>query len=391
MNHSPAEKHRLRLLAYSAGFFLSFSTAIGAYINSSFIAQFVGEQRVGLFYSLAAVISLLASWQGLRFLRRFGNRRSIIFLGIANFLALSNLAIDNGRQSGVWLVVAYIVLSFLTAINLDIYLEELSDDQVTGHIRGVFLTVNNLAWLASPFLASQLTSGSNFSSVYTIAAIALLPFIYIATRHLTEVMKREEEHLSLTAGFRRVFATKNPDLRRIMTVDLLLNFFSAMMVIYMPIYLHEHIGLAWTQIGLIFTIMLIPFVVLDVPLGRIADLWWGERELLVGGLTIIIIACLIITQISSTSVVLWAAVLLFSRIGAATVEAMKETYLFKIIDGRDANIVFISRSMYPIAYIFAPIIASIFLSFFSFSYLFTLLGLLFIVGLPVAIGLRDTR
>ncbi|MCC6290835.1 MFS transporter [Candidatus Nomurabacteria bacterium] len=391
MNHSPAEKHRLRLLAYGAGFFLSFSTAIGAYINSSFISQFVGEQRVGLLYSFAAAISLLASWQGLRLFRRFGNRRSIIFLGVTNFLVLGNLALGNGHYSGIWLVVAYIVLSFLTAINLDIYLEELSDNQITGRIRGVFLTVNNLAWLISPFLASRLTSGSDFSLVYTIAATALLPFIYISVRQLKEVVKRGGENLSLASGLGRVFASNNPDLRRIMTIDLLLNFFSAMMVIYMPIYLHQHIGLAWTQIGVIFTIMLIPFVLLDFPLGRIADLWWGERELLLAGLTIIIIACLIITQISSASVVIWASVLFFSRIGAATVEAMKETYLFKIIDGRDANLVFISRSMYPIAYIFAPIIASIFLSFLPLSYLFTFLGLFLIIGLPVASGLRDTR
>ena len=41
------------------------------------------------------------------------------------------------------------------------------------------------------------------------------------------------------------------------------------MIIYTPIYLHEHLLLGWDQIGFIFTIMLLPFIILEFPLGNI--------------------------------------------------------------------------------------------------------------------------
>ncbi len=391
MNKSPDHKHHLRLLAYAAGFCLSLSTAIGAYIHSSFIAQFVGEQKVGLVYSVAAACSLIASWQGLRLLRRYGNVRSLVILGCGNFLALTGAVIFNQGVTGVGFIAAHMVLSFLVAINLDVYLEELSDDRTTGRIRGLFLTANNLAWLCSPLLASQLTAKLGFQAVFLMAALALVPFLYIVMRHLRDVVERQTAHLSLLNGLRSVLNPENRDLRLILSIDFLLNFFYAVMIIYLPLYLHAHIGLAWTQIGIVFTVMLIPFVILDFPLGRIADLWLGEKELLTLGLIISAIACLLIPFFSSASLISWALILLLSRIGAATIEAMKETYLFKHIDGRDANIVFISRNMYPAAYVLAPIIASGFLLFFDLRYIWFALGLVMLLGLPASLKLKDTR
>lgn len=392
MASNTEQKHRLRLLAYAAGFCLSLSTAVGAYIHSSFIAQFVGEQRVGLIYALAAAGSLVASWQILRRLRRWGNVRALMILGTGNFLALAGAVWFSASAAGVWLVAIHLVLAFLTAINLDVYLEELSDDRTTGRIRGVFLTANNLAWLGSPLLASQLTSQLGFGAVFLVAALALLPFLFIVTRRLRSVVAPTEAHLHPLAGLKRVLEPDNRDLRLILSIDFLLSFFYAVMIIYMPIYLHAHIGLDWPQIGLIFTVMLIPFVILDFPLGRIADTWLGEKELLSLGLVLMSLACILIPLFHPHSgLVAWALILLLSRIGAATVEVMKETYLFKHIDGRDANIVFISRNMYPAAYMLAPIIASGFLLFFDLRHLWLALGLVLLFGLPVSLKLRDTK
>lgn len=393
MENTADHKHRLRLLAYAAGFCLSLSTAIGAYIHSSFIEQFVSEQWVGLVYSLAALCSLVASSQALRLLRRLGNVRTLATLGGGNFLALIGATLWSGSSTGIWLVGAHLVLSFLTAINLDIYLEALSDDRTTGRIRGLFLTANNLAWLCSPLLASQLASWIGYGAVFFFSTLALIPFLFIVFKKLKNITERSEAHLSLSAGIRRVFGPNNRDLRLVLSLDFLLNFFYAIMVIYMPIYLHQHIGLAWAQIGLIFTVMLIPFVVLDFPLGRIADLWLGERELLTLGLAIMSLACILISlfNFNSTSLIAWGLILLLSRIGGATVEAMKEIYLFKHIDGRDANIVFISRNMYPAAYVLAPIIASGFLLLFDLRYIWLALGLVMLLGLPASLKLKDTK
>ena len=62
------------------------------------------------------------------------------------------------------------------------------------------------------------------------------------------------------------------------------------MVIYTPIYLHEHIGLPWSDIGIIFTIMLLPFVLFEFPAGKLADGKWGEKEPPIIGIILIAVS-----------------------------------------------------------------------------------------------------
>ena len=57
------------------------------------------------------------------------------------------------------------------------------------------------------------------------------------------------------------------------------------MIIYLPIYLHKNIGLAWSQISIILIIMLLPYLS-SVKLGKLADSKYGEKELMMIGFVI---------------------------------------------------------------------------------------------------------
>ena len=73
---------------------------------------------------------------------------------------------------------------------------------------------------------------------------------------------------------------KNKGLKKVYLINLILKFFYAWMIIYTPIYLHEYMNLGWDKIGIVFTIMLIPFVILQYPMGKISDKI-GEKKLLI--------------------------------------------------------------------------------------------------------------
>jgi len=77
------------------------------------------------------------------------------------------------------------------------------------------------------------------------------------------------------------------------------------------------LGFGWENIGLIFTIMLVPFVLVDFPLGRLSDKI-GEKKLLITGFLITILFTLIIPFISAPLVWIWAIILFGTRLGAAT-------------------------------------------------------------------------
>lgn len=386
-------QRRLRMYTYLAGFFLAGSGAIAAYVNSSFLGQFVREQDVGMVYALAAGAALLLSFGTSTLIKRFGNRQMIMGLGTINVLTLAGIIYSNS-QLAILYVGVYLTINILLAIHLDLCLESLSNNHHAGQIRGLFLTITNLAWLLSPFIAGQLAELFDYYAIYIIAASSLLTFLYIVRRWLPEHEVSTQAHLNIWQAWQHLqhaTTSHSQQLKKIIKLDFLLNIFYAIMVVYMPIYLLNYAHFSWSQVGLIFTIMLLPFVLLDFALGSIADKLWGEKEMMIVGLSIMSLATLAVGLSGELSLGLWALLLFATRVGAACVEMMKEAYLFKKIDHRDVNMIFLSRDTYPIAYIVSTLAASWWLAVFPLQSLFIALSLLLLLGFRPALTLRDTK
>lgn len=177
---------------------------------------------------------------------------------------------------------------------------------------------------------------------------------------------------------------------KILASNFLLQFFYAWMVIYTPIYLHTYIGFDWQAIGIIFTIMLFPFAILEAPLGQLADERFGEKEMLTAGFIITAITTALLAFIPNADFWLWAAGLLATRIGASAIEIMNETYFFKKNGENHPDILSLFRMTRPMAYIIAPLIATFLLQFLSYQYLFIVLGGIMLLGLRYSLTLRDT-
>ena len=107
----------------------------------------------------------------------------------------------------------------------------------------------------------------------------------------------------------------------------------------MPIYLNQYVGFTWDKIGIIFTIVLLPYMLFEFPLGKLADRWLGEKEFLIIGFVIMAGATGALTFITSTSIVVWTIALFMTRVGGSFTEIMSETYFFKQIDDGDVNII----------------------------------------------------
>lgn len=375
-------------------------SSLPAYVNSSFLKKFVSEEGIGWVYAGASVITIILMLLTPWLIKRYGNRQVLIWftsLSLASIVWLLLSPLASPAQKVIHSLTAftiYIVLGYLTRYTLDVYLENISDNKGTGLIRGLYLTFYNLAWLVSPFLAAYLASTGNFSLVYGVAGLALTPLLIIAVFKLNEPKKIKDDKHTIWRELKYLWASKNQkakNIYNILVVDFLLNFFYAVMVVYMPIYLLDHIGLSWQEMGLAFTIMLLPFVLFELPLGRIADKWLGEKEILLGGLVVISLATIACSILDVPSWCLWTILLFFTRTGASTIEIMKETYLFKKLDGADAGIVALSRINVPFSYLIGPIFVSLILLILDFRFIFLLLGLIMLLGLKFAWELKDTK
>ena len=289
----------------------------------------------------------------------------------------------------------YYALGFQIRYNLDVYLENISDDKNTGTIRGIFYTFYNLAWFASPFLAGILSKGENYSNVYLAASFSLLPFIALVAILFSESKSVRYDKHGVWDDLRILFRSRrleDKDIRRILAVDFVLNLFYAVMVVYMPIYLHEYIGLSWPEIGLVFSIMLLPFVLFELPLGRLADRKFGEKEFLLAGIAVCGLSTLVIPFLETDYWVWWAIILFMTRVGAATMEITKECYLFKKIDGENTGIISLARINVPFSYLVGPIFATLILLAFDMHMIFLVLGgVMVTAGWHFGSRIRDTK
>ncbi|MEK7587166.1 MAG: MFS transporter [Patescibacteria group bacterium] len=390
----------MRWLIYVAGFLLGLTTALPAYINSSFLAEIVGEKRVGLIFSITAILASLGIFFISQLINRLEPARFILYAGTISLTSLVTL-VTFGHTKNLILIISsfsvYFVCNILISLTLDFLLETTSEDNSTGRIRGFYLTVVNIAWLASPFLAGMLVTNNNYEIIYLIASVTLLPVLGIALyyqTHSSSAKTTKQQNFSLKT-IAKIFDPAETiriiNLRRILVIEFLLNFFYAVMLIYAPFYLNTYLGFDWITIGQILTVMLVPFVILDYPLGLIADKWLGEKELLTAGLIIMALTTLPIAFYAGQTLVWWALILFATRVGAATVEIMKETYLFKKISADDLDVLSLSRLTTPLALIIAPLSASIFLLFFPFRFIFLALSIIVALGLTQSLRLIDTR
>jgi len=128
-----------------------------------------------------------------------------------------------------------------------------------------------------------------------------------------------------------------------------------------------------------------------MPVGRLADTKFGEKEFLTFGFIFMAITVSILPLITSTNFWVWTLALFATRIGASIVEIMTETYFFKKIDGTDAHILSVFRNNKSIAWIIGPFIASVFLVFFDLKDIFLALGLIMLLGLKYSLTIKDTK
>ena len=180
-------------------------------------------------------------------------------------------------------------------------------------------------------------------------------------------------------------------MRGVYIIDILIQAFYALMIIYTPIYLHNYIGFDWTTIGILFSVMLIPFVIVGIPEGFIADSGFGEKRTIAIGFLICGLATLACAIFGDGSVLLWAILLFLTRVGAASSEIMADTYFFKKINGRDIQKIGIFRTARPIAYVASSVAATILLSVTDIRGLFVVIGLLMFYGIRVVLSISDVK
>ncbi len=376
----------IRLIGW-VSLILGFADAFWLYLGSSYLSQASGTENVALFYGVvfACVLGILLTLH--LWVRWLG--KTTLFSILLFFLSIFALALAGLPVAfpGMVLLGGMLLIMSITWVVMDIILEDCSTDNLSGRIRGRHLTLMNIGILSGPLAASQMVSRAGFEGVFMTSALLYIIVFLWATLGLRSMNLRFRKEIVLAAVWRK--ACRMPNVLCIYGVSFALELFYVVMIVYMPLRL-LNLGFDWAHIGAMFTIALLPFVVLQYPLGVIADTKWGEKELLILSLLIMSVSVGVIALSESHSFWWWAGMLFVTRIGAAAVEVLRDAYFYKQIDGDDGDLIAFFRTTRPVANIVTALLVAGLLLWFPITSVFILSAVVSLGMIWVAASLEDT-
>jgi len=364
---------------YLSSLLIAFHYGLVLYIESSFLETFFSQTETALLYCFGAILFLIFLLTS-ETVKVVSAKKTFFVFVILEAIATSILAFSSSPTFIAFgFVLAQGAVGFLAYL-MDVFLEkEMQNEATTGEVRGIFLTFANVAIMLAPLITGFLLSDGNYRKIFLASLLTLLPVLFL------RFDKQIEKH-SMPRNHGAIPTT----LKLAIFLSFILQFFYAWMVVWSPIYLHQVIGFTWPVIGVMFSIMLLPFVLFELPLGELEDKMFGEKEIMAGGFLLAGIATASLSLIGGASFILWALVLFLTRTGASAIEISTESYFFKHVTGGDTSIIGIFRLVRPIALV-APLIGALFIKLVGFGPSFIVLGAILIFSAFVAMRLKDTR
>lgn len=383
-------KTRARRGVYAINFFYALHVGVIVYFQSSFLVrEGFSDDTIGLFYALGSVAIILGLFVMPRILARIGNFPFLVALVLIEFLALLGLGMSNTTLVIASLFLLTNTVGTLIGMPLDIFLEETTESEAkTGGTRGIFLTMYNIAFVLAPasagYIVGLTAEGASLGILFIISAFVITPVIPLAFFYLKPVPDRIYQPLHIRAFVETL--KLNLELRLAFWTQFVLRMFFAVMVVYTPLYLHQVAGLSFATIGLLSSMMLLAYLILELPLGHIVEKYSGEKIIMAGGFIIAALATAAIPFVPLTaSVALWGIVLFATRVGGAMVDITSEIFFFRQVDGDDTDDVSVFRTLGPLAYIAGPLIGSLTIAVFGLPYIFIVCTAILLMGVPLAL------
>ena len=378
----------IQLIAF-LGFLYGLSISLLAYVTSSYFKDVTGSDNVSVFYFVIFAVALPLLFHLHRLVEGFGRARTLMLVLVLQIEVLFFLQFVPINYAGAALLIIYAILNSFVAVLIDIVLEAYSVDGMTGRLRGLYLSVWNFGVLVGPLVSMYILAQYGFSAIFTaelLVYVAMFLAVFLALNNIRGHVRKQR--LSMRSVMRAFHARR--DLTYIYFISLALRFFYATMTVYMPLYLFD-MGMQPMEVGMVFTVMLIPFILLQYPAGVLADKKYGEKELIIIGLCIMIGATLWMWITDRTDMWSWMMILTVSRIGAAILETMEDSYFYKQVTANDMAMINFFRTTRPLAYIICMLLVGGVFLWFEMRSMFIVLAVVLVVSLIPALHLRDTR
>ncbi len=369
--------------------FFAFHNSFIAYINSSYLAQYnLSHSQIGLIFAIGSFLDLVLFLFFNYLVQKFSNRKLLLCFGCLSFISLLAIVISGN----IWVIILAFILHRTVGpavmLNLDNLLESSSHDSTTGETRAIYYIFVNLAVIISPVLVGSIVNNYNYAAAYLISMLFLIPFWLMVKIKFKKIQEDTPPAYSWRMSLQKLWG--DMDLRRIYFTNLLLQIFFAWTTLFIPLYLLS-LGFSWQQFGVMLGISLLPFIILNYPIGWLADKKLGEKSIIITGFVFLIFALFAFTFANSNNFGLWLLIMLLSRIGAVMIETMTDSYFFKRIHSDNNNLIAVYRTAWPLGHLLGALLGSFLLYLVPANYLYLILGIIMLFGVSFSLKIKNTR
>lgn len=381
--------HKLKAI-YETNFILVIAVASTAYIHSSFLKSLGTQIPEGILFAFGSLAAVLATLASPPLFEHLGVEKTTSYAGIVNGLSLVLIALNISTTLSIIAFIVAIATTALIVLGIDIVIEHLTEKNATGEIRGINLALGNLAFLIGPIVAGFIAEEFSLASVYLFAAIATFCMVlFFHKKFKTLNLYITQQQKNVLRDMKVLFSQKT--LRNSYITGFMVEFFFAIWAIFVTIYMHEIIGFNWEEIGILFALMHIPYIVLEPLIGDVADIYDNENILMIGGLIVIALSFVWITTLQTDNMTTWALALIISRVGASFGQVGHESFFFKQVSEKNTDLISAYRTMAPLALLLGPVAGSIALLLTDYQTMFLIVAFLLILTIIPASKLIHER
>jgi MFS family permease len=381
-----------RTSLFLGSFLFSAFVALVSFVLVLYLSSFVSTVYAGGIIAAGALAGILCFPLVPHLERRFGMRTLTLAIATILVCALLVLSIQNNPILSSLLVIIIIALQPFLSYQLDLLIEAMTKSPAeSGRVRASFLMVWNAAGLLIPLLLIVLFSlRADYAIVFLAAACALIAFIILFSLCTLPAGAAPSQ----SSLWESLLCIRNDrDLLATASAHLLIYLFLSFTTLYVPFYLHSILGIPWSTLGWMFSVMLLPYLLLAYPAGWLADRVLGDKELLGMGFIIAGSSLFALGFTSASSSLAFILIILVgSRIGAVLAESMIAGHFFRKISEQDVESIVIYRSSWPLATLLAPVLGSLLLLFGTITTLFFSMGIgIAVIGILITLSISDFR
>ncbi|MFA6305683.1 MAG: MFS transporter [Candidatus Gracilibacteria bacterium] len=335
------------------------------------------DSNVSIFFSVMALMTLLG-----------GLCSTIVFKKLQRTMVL--------KASFISLAVIYFMLIFVVritelsvlttikcwfelfaVITLSLFVRDFSNSKNFGEEEGKYFKFQNIGYLIGPLLGGFLASQFGYEIVFILAAGTILGgFVYFYNHHVIKesmaiINMKKESTIKLIDNVKNYFS--DPNRTKAYFISFSLTTWFMVKRLYLPLYIMAS-GYLSSVTGIVFSLGIIPFILLEEKVGKYADKKGIRLPISVG--FFIIAGALLLTFISPFPILNFIIIILAS-IGAAFIEPVQEYFLLKNTPKEQEEDLFGIYSTSAItAAFFAPIIGALILAVLPFKFIFLVFAVL---------------